>query len=149
MFEMGLHDPFRHLKHKLWLKERQIIKLAVWFLTTKSWESTQFPCVQMTCDTLLESFWQGLQLWNLISIGSLHAKLWGPKPIKVPTLGILKLSFRSLGTKCHLDVGLMERYIVYYKGEGDGFPQVWVVVSLVSPNLPVAHPNTKSAPSMH
>jgi hypothetical protein len=25
---------------------------------------------------------------------------------------------RSSGTKCHLDVGLMERYEVYYKGEG-------------------------------
>jgi hypothetical protein len=24
--------------------------------------------------------------------------------------------------KCHLDVGLVERHIVYYKGEGDGFP---------------------------
>jgi hypothetical protein len=29
--------------------------------------------------------------------------------------------------------GLMESYKVYYKGEGGGFPQVWTVVSLVSP----------------
>ncbi len=28
-------------------------------------------------------------------------------------------------------------------GEGGGFPRVWVVVSLVSPELPVACPNTK------
>ncbi len=28
-------------------------------------------------------------------------------------------------------------------GEGGGFPQVWAVVSLVSPESPVACPNTK------
>jgi hypothetical protein len=43
----------------------------------------------------------------------------------------------------------MEKRIVYYKGEGDGFPQVQAMVSLVSPSLPMAHPNTKSAPTMH
>jgi hypothetical protein len=38
---------------------------------------------------------------------------------------------------------------VYYKGEGGGFPQVWVVVSLVSSSLSVACCNTKNAPTMH
>jgi hypothetical protein len=52
-------------------------------------------------------------------------------------------------TKSHLDVGLMERHNVYYKGEGGGFPQVRAVVSLVSLSLPVARPSTKSAPIMH
>jgi len=37
---------------------------------------------------------------------------------------------------CHLNVGLVERHIVYYKGEGGGFSQVWVVVSLVNPSCP-------------
>jgi hypothetical protein len=31
---------------------------------------------------------------------------------------------RLFGTKCHLDVGFMERHRVCYKGEGGGFPQV-------------------------
>jgi hypothetical protein len=31
-------------------------------------------------------------------------------------------------------------------GEGGGFPQVWAVVSPVSPELPVAHPSTRAAP---
>jgi len=35
------------------------------------------------------------------------------------------------GEKNHLDVGPMERCKVYYKGEGGGFPQVRVVMSLV------------------
>jgi hypothetical protein len=71
---------------------------------------------------------------DLISIRSVHTKLWGPKVAGVPTLGILRFPFESLMTKCHLDVGLMERHRVYYKEEGVGFPQVWVVVSLVSPS---------------
>jgi hypothetical protein len=83
---------------------------------------------------------------NLISIGGLRTKLWGPKVVKVPTLGILELPFGSPGTKCHLDAGLMERQRIYYKGEGGGFPQVWAVVS---PNLPVVHPSNKIVPSMY
>jgi hypothetical protein len=52
-------------------------------------------------------------------------------------------------TKCHLDVGLVERRKVYYKGEDGGFPQVRAMVSLVSSSLPMAYLSTKSAPTMH
>jgi hypothetical protein len=58
-------------------------------------------------------------------------------------------SFENPGIKCYLDVGFVERHIIYYKGEGDGFPQVWALVSLVSLSLFVAHPSTKSVPTMH
>jgi len=61
---------------------------------------------------------------NFISIKSLHTKLWGPKIARALTLGILRRPFGSLGTKCHLDVGFVERHKVYYKGEGGGFPQI-------------------------
>jgi len=61
---------------------------------------------------------------DLISIGGLDTKLWGPKVAGVPTLAISGFPFGSPKTKCHLDVGLMERYKIYYKGEGGGFPQV-------------------------
>jgi hypothetical protein len=43
----------------------------------------------------------------------------------------------------------MASHRVYYKGEGGGFPQVRVAVSLVSLSLPMARPNTKSALTMH
>ncbi len=86
---------------------------------------------------------------NLISIKGLHVKLWAPKISRVPTLKISRLPFGSPGTKCHLDVGLMERHRIYYKGEGGGFSQVQALVNLMSPNLPVAHPNTKSVQIMH
>jgi hypothetical protein len=52
------------------------------------------------------------------SYGPLKAKVVG-----VPTLAILGLPLGSLKTKCHLDVGLVERHKVYYKGEGGGFPK--------------------------
>jgi hypothetical protein len=38
MSEMGLYHPFEYLKHKLWPKEGQQVKLAIWFLTIKSQE---------------------------------------------------------------------------------------------------------------
>jgi hypothetical protein len=53
-------------------------------------------------------------------------------------------SCESLGTKCHLDMGLVKRHKIYYKGEGGGFPQVQAVVNLMNPNLLVARLNTKS-----
>jgi hypothetical protein len=67
----------------------------------------------------------------------------------VPTVGISGLPLENVGTKNHLDVALVERCKIYYKGEGGGFPQVWAVISLVSLRLPVAHPSTKSAPTTH
>ncbi len=84
-----------------------------------------------------------------ILIRGLHTKLWGPKVTRIPTLAFSRFPFGNPGTKSHLDVGFVERHIVYYKGEGGGFPQVQAVVSLVSPNLPMACPNAKSVSTMH
>jgi len=42
----------------------------------------------------------------------------------------------------------MARHRVVYKGEGGGFPQIRAMVSLMSPSLPMACPNTKNAPAM-
>jgi hypothetical protein len=59
---MGSHDPFEHLKPKLWPKEGPWVKLTVWLLTTESQESTWFLCVKVDYDMPLESSRQGLQL---------------------------------------------------------------------------------------
>ncbi len=40
MSKMGLHDPFGHLQHNLWQKERPGVTLAILLPTTKSREST-------------------------------------------------------------------------------------------------------------
>jgi len=123
MSNMGSHDPFEHLKFKLWPKKRLGVKLLIWLPTTKSRESPRFPCVQVACDIPLERYRRKFNfVSNFISIGGLHTKLWGPKVVGVSTLAISRLPLESLGTKCYLDVGLMERHKVYYKGEGGGFP---------------------------
>jgi len=59
------------------------------------------------------------------------------------------LNFGNFGTKCHLDVGFMEKHRVYYKGEGGGFPQVQAMVNLVSPSLLMVRLSTKSVQTMH
>jgi len=99
MSKMGSHDSFGHLKHKLWPKERPGVKLAVWLPTTKSRESTWFPCMQVACNIPLQRSWWGLQLCLVfISIWSLHTKLWAPKVVGVPTLVISGLPLGSLET---------------------------------------------------
>ncbi len=73
--------------------------------------------------------------WDLTSIRVMHTKLWASKVVGVPILEISGLPLGSPETKWHLGVGPMAMHIVYYKGGGGDFPQVWVVVSLVSPCL--------------
>ncbi len=73
---------------------------------------------------------------DLIAIGGLRRKLCVLKVVKVLAMGISGLPLGSPRTKSHLDVALVERHRVYYKGEGGGFPQVWAVVSLMCPSCP-------------
>ncbi len=47
MSKVGLHDPFEHFQHNLWPKEGLGVKL-----TTRSWESPRFPCVQVACNKI-------------------------------------------------------------------------------------------------
>jgi len=142
---MGSYGPFGHLQHKLWQKERSEVKLAIWLPTTKSQESTRTGA----CKWSATHHWRALEesykfALNFIPIGSLSKKLWSCKVLRVQTGTISGLLLGSLGKKNHLDVGVTERHKVYYMGEGDGFPWVWAMVSLVSPKLPVACPNTKA-----
>jgi hypothetical protein len=84
-----------------------------------------------------------------ITIWASFAKLRGSKVARVPFGAISGLPFRSPGKNSHLDVASVESCIVYYNGEGGGFPQVRAVVSLVKSVLHVARPNTKGAPPKH
>jgi hypothetical protein len=146
MFKMGSHDPFGHLKHKLWPREWPKVKLAIWLPTTKSQESTRFPYVHVECDISLKRCQQGLQLCFRPQLNQRSAhKVIGLQSHRSPNFG----NFENPWTKYHLDVGLVERHKVYYKGEGSGFLQVRAVMSLVNPSLPMARPSTKSVPTMH
>jgi hypothetical protein len=147
MSKMGSHGPFEYLKHKLWPKERPIIKWPIWLPTTKSQELPQFPCVRVACYMPLECSQQRLQ--DLTSIRGLHTKLCTSKVVRVPILGISGLSFESPKQN---DIWVLAPWPGIkntIKGKGGGFPQVRVVVSLMNPCLLVACPCTKSVPSMH
>jgi hypothetical protein len=144
MSKMVSHEPFGNLQHKLWSKERPRVKLIVWLLTTKSWESTQFRCVQVKCDTQLESSRRELQLWfkprsdpssslNLVPIRVRGEKLCTSKVPGVQIRTISKLHFGSPRKKSHLDASAAESCREYYMGAGGGFPQIRAVVSQVSP----------------
>jgi hypothetical protein len=80
MSKMSSHDPFGHVKHKLWPKEGPWVELAIWFPTTKSRESTRFPCVQVACNIPLNSSWRGLQLWFRPHLNQMSTcKIMGPQ----------------------------------------------------------------------
>jgi len=64
-------------------------------------------------------------------------------------VGISGLPLGSPETKCHLDMSLVEKHIIYYKEESGDFSEVRAVVSLMSSILLVAHFSTKSVPTMH
>jgi len=151
-------EDFFYINGKLlerrYLKWARIAHLNIWntsYGQKKGWElNWQFDSQPLKVGNrpdLLACRWHATYHWkalndnynfalDFISILGLHAKLWAPKVIGVPTLAISGLPLGSPRTKCHLDVGLVERHKVYYKGEGGGFPQVRVVVSLVCPCCP-------------
>jgi hypothetical protein len=154
------------LKHR-YLKCVRMTHLDIWNTSCgpkkgreSNWQFDSWPLKVKNRPSFLSCRWRVTYRWkalnkgyyftlHLISIGGLHTKVWPSKVTRVPTLGISRLPFESPRTKCHLDVGLMERHKVYYKGEGGGFPQVRAVVSLVSPSLPLVHSSTKSVPIIH
>jgi hypothetical protein len=84
---------------------------------------SRFPCVQLVCDTSLESSQRGLQLWFRPHPNQGFAQeVMVPQNCKSPTLAISGLPFGSPGTKNHSDVTPAGRCKVYYMGEGGGFP---------------------------
>jgi hypothetical protein len=108
----------------------------------------------LACRWLATYCWKALHkgynfTLNLISIGGFHTKLCAPKIMRDSTLRISRLPLVKSKTKWHLGAGHVARKNIYYKGEGGGFPQVWVMVSLMSLCLPMAHPNTKNIQITH
>jgi hypothetical protein len=81
---MGSYDPFGHLKHKLWPKERQ-----------SNWQFDSQPLKVGNRPDFLVCRWRAINCWkdlddgynvslDLTSIGGLHTKLWASKVVKVP-----------------------------------------------------------------
>jgi len=127
---MTLHWLFGHLSLKLWAKEGPRVKLTVWLPTTKSQESTSSRPPNWECDTSLERWRRGLQVWF--------------KPRCDQTLQSGVMSAQSPGTRDSFGTPTWEsrekepfgcspqnvaHRILY--GEGGGFPRLWAVVCLV------------------
>jgi hypothetical protein len=152
MSKMGSHDPFGHLKHKLWPKERSKIKLSIWQFDSRPLKVKNHPNF-LACRWHATYCWKALKGYNfasdLTSIGGLHTKLWASKVKGVLISKISRLQLGSPRTKWHLGAGSMARHKQHYKGEGGGFPQVRAVMSFVNPCLLVACPCTKSVPTTH
>jgi hypothetical protein len=145
MFKMRSHDPFEHLKHKLWPKEG-----SIWLLITKNKNHLDFLMCKWRATYCWKVFDKGYNFaLDLTLIEGLCTKLWAFKVTRVPISRISGLQVGSLGTKWHLGAGPVARHREYYKGEGGGFPQVRDVVSLVSPCLPVVRSCIKSVTIMH
>jgi hypothetical protein len=105
MSKMGSHDPFGHLKHKLWPKEGPQVKLTIWLRPLKVRNRPNFLASRWRVTYLWKALDEGYNFsLDLILIGGLKTKLWRPKVTGAPTLAISRLPFGSLGTKCHLDV---------------------------------------------
>jgi hypothetical protein len=153
MSKMGLDDPFRYLKHKLWQKKGK----------KSNCQFDSRPLKVRNRPDLFAFKWHVIYLWNsfdevyyfvldLTSIGVLHKKLWARKSRKSRFQEFwdsqLGSSWESR-EKWHLGAGPMAKHIEYYKGEGGSLPQVRAVGGLVSPCLLVAHSCTKSASTTH
>jgi hypothetical protein len=109
---MGLYDPFGHLKHMLWSKERSGVKLAIWLPTIKSQESTRFSCAQMACITSLESSRRGLQLFFKPHINRRSAcKVMGPQNCK-------SANFENFGTPKYSHLGISRQNAILMWASG-------------------------------
>ncbi len=144
MSKMALHGPFGHLQHKLWQKEGPGVKLAIWLPTTKSRESTRPRCVQVECDTPLESSQGGLQICSRPHLNqrSEQKVMTSQSPRSLNRDSFETPPWESRNKKS-FGWGATERHKVYYMEEGGGFPWVWVVVNQVNLELLVACPSTK------
>jgi hypothetical protein len=145
---MASHEPFEHMQHKFWSKEGSVIKLAVWLPTIKSQKSTWFRCVQVKCNTLLESSQGELQLWfRSRPDPSSRREVMSAQGFESPNRDSFGTPLwesqekEPFGCKCG-----EELQIILYGGRW-WFPRVRAMVSLVSqvsPRSPMACPNTES-----
>jgi len=141
MSKIIFHNPFKHLKHKLWPKEGPAVKLTIWLRTTKSRESPRFPYMQVACNIPLKSSWWGLQLCLKLHLNQRFShKVMGPQSHKSP-------NFRNFGgISRQNDIWVLvpwlgTKYIV--RGEGGGFPQVQIVAGLMNLCSPMTRLCTK------
>ncbi len=100
MLKMASHGPFGHLQHKLCVKERPRVKLAVWFPTIKSRESTDLGACRRNATRCWKALKESYKFAsNLILIEGLSKELWAAKIPGVQTGIVSGLPLESPETK--------------------------------------------------
>jgi hypothetical protein len=118
MFKMGFHDPFGHFKQSYDQKKGH----------ESNWQFDSQPLKVGNHPNFLVFRWHATYRWkilnevynfasDLISIGDLRTKLWAPKVVGVPTMGISGFQLGSPETKWHSGADPMANHKVYYKGK--------------------------------
>jgi hypothetical protein len=146
MSRMGSHISFEYLKHKLWSKENMEVKVSIWLLITKSQESPWFTYVKVTCHILLKSSQQRIQLCFRPHLN------WRPKKNVMGLQSHKSPNFKKLGILGQNEIWVQALWLGIkntMRGEGGGFLQVGVMMSLVSLCMPVIHLCTKSVSTTH
>jgi hypothetical protein len=108
----GLHEPFGHMQHKLWQKERPGVKL-ISHLTPQTLKVRNQPDCN-ACRWSATCHWKALNknykfALDLIPIRGLSKELCPRKVAGVQTGTISRLLLGSPGTKSHSDVSAAER----------------------------------------
>jgi hypothetical protein len=100
MFKMGLHDPLKYFKHKLWPKEGSRVKLPIDSRPLKVKNQPDLLAFKWRATYHLKALNKGYNFaLDLTLIKGLHTKSWDSKVAGVPILGISGLPLGSLGTK--------------------------------------------------
>jgi len=111
MFKMGSHDPFGHLKHKLWPKEKSEIDPI-------------YVCVGWVWHIVGKLSTRATTLLQTSSQSEVYTRSYGPPKLQESQL------WQFLDSK--MPFGCGPRGKAQSKGEGGGFPQVRAMVSFVS-----------------
>jgi hypothetical protein len=146
LLERRCHDPFGHLKHKLWPKEGLV-----------NWQFESWP---IKIKNLLDSLackWHATYCWKILdegynfaldltSIGGFHTISWALKSVIVSILGILRLP----GFRRQNDIWVLVLWasIKYYKGKvvaspsssyAESFESMFARGRLCTKNVPTMH----------
>jgi hypothetical protein len=147
---MGLHDPFDHLQHKLFAK-----------IKVRSWSDNLIPDHKKLRTILKYVHISGVphivEKFSTKATTCFKPRLnWSSsqevidlQSVKSSNFKISRLPSWEFRGKWYLGAAPMANHRKYYKGEGGGFPQVWVMGSLVCPCMFMIRSCTKSVPTMH
>jgi hypothetical protein len=121
------------------------------------WQFDSWPLKVRNRPNFLAFRWRAISVGNLLtrtitlfqssSQSKVYKQSYEAPKLREPQLW--KFRDSHLGVLRQNDIWIPAMHMIYYKGEGGGFPHVRAMVSLMSLSLFVARHSTKNAPTMH